>query len=578
MKTVRARRNYDWDTLMREVETLRKREHNNIVPLLASFTINAFGSEERSLRILFPWADVNMVQWLNLDSTPLEGRPQRDEQRNWLYHEIYALVSAISYLHRDIGGIITSHHDLKPENILWLDGSLKICDLGRSHLLALAEGSETEGRSGLGTFTYQPPEYYNDDGSRSSRKHGRAFDVWSLGCIIIEMAILIVHGWGGHKGDEFAKARETRRSRRRDFSEVRDPDDSFHNNMDVVGQWVSDLKQGESPMLVQTLSIAEKMLAENPDERLYSWEAELDLYEMLYPDKHSIARMEKAGVRVQPPRMRNIGHAQNPLHRAALSGNRDRVAKLLESGWPIDAQDGSGLTPMQLAKNGGHTLVEHLLASHRSHEAEYQPSLHEATQYISSLDLDLFSKDGFEKIRLDLAESGRIHEFKEILKETKCPDALLKCQDGNGLTLLHWAAKTGCFEVVAHIFNFEVAESLTWRGDNYGKTPLHHSSENGAQEIVHILLRRSSCPKNLVSLRDRSGRTPLHWAALGGHLNAVELLLDWEEFVDPCICEWSIHGMLDATDDSGNTPLQLAISNKQDAVVERLRKAVRDGV
>jgi serine/threonine protein kinase len=388
MKTIRARRNYDWDTLMREVETLRRREHNNIVPLLASFTINAFGSEERSLRILFPWADMNMAQWLNLDSPPLEGRPRRDDQRNWLYHETYALVSAISYLHRDIDGIITSHHDLKPENILWLEGSLKICDLGRSHLLTLAEGSETEGRSGLGTFTYQPPGYYNDDGSRSSRKHGRAFDVWSLGCIIVEMAILIVHGWDGHKVNEFAKVRETGRSRRRDFSRVKDFDDSFHNNMGVVRQWISELKQGESPMLIQTLSIAEKMLAENPDERLYSWEAELDLYEMLYPDEHSIARMEKAGVCVQPPKMGNIGRAQNPLHRAILSGNEDRVAKLLESGWPIDARDGSGLTPTQLARSGGHTVIEHLLFSHQSHKAGYKAPPHETSQYVALLEYD----------------------------------------------------------------------------------------------------------------------------------------------------------------------------------------------
>jgi serine/threonine protein kinase len=388
MKTIRARRNYDWDTLMREVETLRRREHNNIVPLLASFTINAFGSEEKSLRILFPWADMNMAQWLNLGSPPLEGRPGRDDQRNWLYHEIYALVSAISYLHRDIDGVITSHHDLKPENIIWLEGSLKICDLGRSHLLTLAEGSETEGRSGLGTFTYQPPEYYNDDGSRSSRKHGRAFDVWSLGCIIVEMAILIVHGWDGNKVNEFAKERETGRSRRRDFSRAKDFDDSFHNNMGVVRQWISELKQGESPMLIQTLSVAEKMLAENPDERLYSWEAELDLYEMLYPDDHSIARMEKAGVCVQPPKMGSTGRAQNPLHRAILSGNEDRVVKLLESGWPIDARDGSGLTSIQLAKGGGHTVIEHLLLSRQSHKAGYKPPLHETSQYIALLECD----------------------------------------------------------------------------------------------------------------------------------------------------------------------------------------------
>src|ERR1700743_1812306 len=116
MKKIRIGRNDLWDTAMREVETLRKREHHNIVPLLASFTMNAFGSEERSLNILFPWADMNMDQWLRLDSTPLRESCGRDEQRKWIYHEILSLLSAVSFLHRDIDGEITSHHDLKPEN------------------------------------------------------------------------------------------------------------------------------------------------------------------------------------------------------------------------------------------------------------------------------------------------------------------------------------------------------------------------------------------------------------------------------------------------------------------------------
>jgi serine/threonine protein kinase len=344
MKTVRSGRSNDWEIVMREIETLRKREHQNIVPLLASFTINAFSSEERSLNILFPWADMNMTQWLRLDSTPLGDGIER---RDWLYREIYALVSAVSFLHRKIDGMVTSHHDLKPDNILWLGSSLKICDLGRSHLLPAADGSETEGQSGLGTFTYQPPEYYNDDATRSSRKHGRAFDVWSLGCILIEMAILIVYGWQGQKIKEFAEARSARLKRRRCFSK-RAVDDSFHNNPDVVKQWICDLKENESKKLTQTLNIAERMLADNPDERLYSWEAEMDLFDLIYPDART-ARSEKMKVCVQPPKQGLPSGAENPLHRAVRDGNKDRVVWLLSLGWPADVQDSLGLTPLQLA-------------------------------------------------------------------------------------------------------------------------------------------------------------------------------------------------------------------------------------
>lgn len=336
---------------MREVETLRQREHQNIVPLLASFTINALHSEERSLNILFPWADMNMTQWLRLDCSPLGNSVGI---RDWLYREIFALVSAVSFLHREIDGIVTSHHDLKPDNILWLGGSLKICDLGRSHLLPAADGSETEGRAGLGTFSYQPPEYYNDDGTRSSRKHGRAFDVWSLGCILLEMATLIVYGWQGRKVQEFETARASSGAdgscpRRRDFSETRKVDDSFHNNPVVVRQWLCTLKEKESRMLIETLKTVEKMLTDNPDERIYSWEAELDFFDLIYPDSHITTRLEKMEACMQPPKPWLPSHADNPLHRAIRDGNKDRTALLLRLGWPVDVPGTSGLTPLQLA-------------------------------------------------------------------------------------------------------------------------------------------------------------------------------------------------------------------------------------
>jgi hypothetical protein len=64
------------------------------------------------------------------------------------------------------------------------------------------------------------------------------------------------------------------------------------------------------------------------------------------------------------------------------------VVKLLESGWPIDARDGSGLTSIQLARRGGHTVIEHLLFSHQSLKAGCKPPPHETSQYIALLEYD----------------------------------------------------------------------------------------------------------------------------------------------------------------------------------------------
>ncbi|KAI9769611.1 MAG: hypothetical protein M1839_003613 [Geoglossum umbratile] len=599
MKTIRTGRNDLWATVLREIETLRKREHRNIVPLLASFTVDAFGSEERSLNILFPWADMDMKQWLQLDSTPLGEKLGRDEQRRWLYHEMFALLSAVSFLHRDIDGEVTSHHDLKPENILWLGGSLNICDLGRSHLLPLAEGSETEGQSGLGTFAYHPPEYYNDDGTRSSRKHGRAFDVWSLGCILIEMVVLVVHGWDGQKVNQFTKARSAGRNRPRDFSKIKDPDDSFHNNMDVVRQWVSDLREGESITLNQVLSVAMEMLVENPDERAYSWEAELDLYEILHPDDHILARLGKSAECIQPPKQGSIKQAQTPLHRAAINGNMNRVAKLLASSWPVDVRDRSGMTPLQHAFYRGHAPVVELLVDEgadtsfattpgngalqwaeavnrqdlvqilQRRKTDSELAMHRFRRCGSFMEFSPMAGDEFGKTALHwAAQKGSIDELRRILGNAEFQKALVQHKDVNGLTPLHWAAKAGQLDAVVELLKFKATKYTIWDKDNFGKTPLHHSADKGAPEIVRLLLRSCFRPESLVLQKDRNGKIPLHWAAQGGHAKAVEeLLRPLEPLVEHLVWGEVLRNMLSDTDDNGNTPLRLA---RGDAVVDLL--------
>ncbi len=187
----------DWEKLFREVQTLQKRSnHPNIIPLLASYTLETdeSGHYVRSLHLLFPLAETDLADWMANSQVPSNvARLSKQDRETYLYRSIYELVSSISYLHKDVGGMVTAHHDLKPRNILVVKDKLKIADFGHSHLRPIIDGSATEGVSGLGTYEYQPPEYYDQDGSRAQVKHGRAFDVWAVGCIVIELATLIVH-------------------------------------------------------------------------------------------------------------------------------------------------------------------------------------------------------------------------------------------------------------------------------------------------------------------------------------------------------------------------------------------------
>lgn len=54
------------DNMLREVETLRNRKHENIVPLLASFTMTSIDSEYEvmSLNLIFPYAETDMDVWM----------------------------------------------------------------------------------------------------------------------------------------------------------------------------------------------------------------------------------------------------------------------------------------------------------------------------------------------------------------------------------------------------------------------------------------------------------------------------------------------------------------------------------
>lgn len=359
----------EWDILMREADTLRKREHPNIVALLASFTLNAVESERevKSLNLLFPYAELDLERWMTLQQAPQWLSGDRQRQRAYLYQAIYSLVSALAFLHREIGGVITSHHDLKPKNILVIGETLKICDFGRSHLIPLAQGSDTEGLNGLGTFTYQPPEYWNDDGTRASRRHGRAFDIWTMGCIVVELAALIVYGWECEQVKAFRQERISSENGSRKF-ETRNLqgvlDDSFHNHMDVVHDWMSRMKsKDDSRMLVPVLAIADGMLKIDPEERLYSWEAELDLYELLHQDHPKVIRLEKGAICVQPPGQKSYVKLRTPVHRASIQGNRDRLVNLLKVGWPADEEDSTGNTPSQLAELNGHSSTRDLLVN-----------------------------------------------------------------------------------------------------------------------------------------------------------------------------------------------------------------------
>lgn len=88
------------------------------------------------------------------------------------------------------------HGNLKPENILRFSqhsshlGLLKMADMGLAprHIVVTGQGRVADS-TGYGTVRYEPPEVVTETQARS-----RPYDIWSMGCIILEFIIWMLYG------------------------------------------------------------------------------------------------------------------------------------------------------------------------------------------------------------------------------------------------------------------------------------------------------------------------------------------------------------------------------------------------
>lgn len=167
--------------------------------------------------MLFPYAQCNLRQYMKWIRF---GAPTRDNVI-WLTRQFRGLAEALKGIH-DLSGAGTLqsamdlathpkserragyHHDLKPENILFYKetGNFEISDFGSGKVHTYRSGSYNSPWS-HGTVTYEPPEAVTEGGI------SRPYDMWSLGCVFLEMLIWAVLGYQSVK--EFGDKRLERR-------------------------------------------------------------------------------------------------------------------------------------------------------------------------------------------------------------------------------------------------------------------------------------------------------------------------------------------------------------------------------
>jgi serine/threonine protein kinase len=190
-----------WDTEASALTQLSDVVHDNLIQCIA-----AIDKTDRYY-FLFPWADGGSLRdfWDNTPCPVLSAGFVRA-----VITQFDGMAQALRELHDfrgkrspyrlgeaddldDGGGI--RHGDLKPENILRFVGEndigiLKIADMGLAkHHLKNTRLRQKVTSTKYGTTRYEPPEV-----EHSLNALSRLYDIWSMGCITLELLIWLLRG------------------------------------------------------------------------------------------------------------------------------------------------------------------------------------------------------------------------------------------------------------------------------------------------------------------------------------------------------------------------------------------------
>ncbi|KAI1489992.1 kinase-like domain-containing protein [Biscogniauxia mediterranea] len=193
---LKGKKNTDNPEYRREVNQLRRfngQVNPHIVTLLASYTHRGQNC------FIFPWADCNLSTFWEQNS------PMRDiKSVRWLASQLLGISRAVLTIHEpnhlevvDSSPLYGRHGDLKPDNILCYsttDSDYKrfvIADFGLSSIHREASRTYVPDPQKPRTPGYRPPE---SDGYIKDGEISRNYDIWTLGCLFMEMLIWYLGG------------------------------------------------------------------------------------------------------------------------------------------------------------------------------------------------------------------------------------------------------------------------------------------------------------------------------------------------------------------------------------------------
>jgi serine/threonine protein kinase len=220
-----------------------------------------------------------------------------DELVNWASEQIRGVCDALSYIHehvyeemdKTIVKRIGFHHDLKPANILLFESGngdhgpiWKIGDFGSgavkyTHLSEVPEFFNR--KASTGDPTYSAPEYL------VSGKVSRPKDIWSLGCIFVEVLVWFLVS----EKDAVAQFERSRRVSAYGEQSQKGIYWTQQDGKPLLNQAVADQlealqrKAGESVFFTRTLTCVRRMLHVDPIQRPSAGQLCSDLQGSLEP-------------------------------------------------------------------------------------------------------------------------------------------------------------------------------------------------------------------------------------------------------------------------------------------------------
>ena len=267
------------------LERVNRLRHKHIVKMIKAYKHGGI------FNIIFPCAKTNLDHYLRnpmFNSSELCAGPL---EASTLWNQMLGIATALNSIMEysvsakessgssECDRMIGFHFDLKPANILVEeDGNWVISDFGQATFIGPAGGASRVINQG-GTDAYAPPEI-----DHLNETYSKRYDIWSLGCILLELTAFIVRGYGGLYGSADGEFKGLDDARRTKSLGPRGEDQRFFVKSEISGDYelkpeikafMEDLCKAErarhkrsKDFLQQVLALNLKMLEPKAENRI----------------------------------------------------------------------------------------------------------------------------------------------------------------------------------------------------------------------------------------------------------------------------------------------------------------------